>query len=101
MHREWIATTLCENKYDPASDCQGHCYLEKELKKDMPVSGDNQSSGRRQAGVWTLSPHLLSPAAASISDCIALCSVWPVEFVEASYEFVPLVYCPPKMMCAV
>lgn len=33
INRDFIAKTSCENRFDPSSDCEGKCQLQKQLKK--------------------------------------------------------------------
>ena len=44
INKNYIARQLCENKNNPASNCQGHCYLSKQLKK-VEEAERKQSSG--------------------------------------------------------
>ncbi len=42
-NQRYIASTLCENKQKPALECDGKCYLKKQIKKqqeseDSPLS---------------------------------------------------------------
>lgn len=32
-NKAYITSTLCENRFDVSSDCEGRCYLNKQLKK--------------------------------------------------------------------
>ena len=34
-NQEYIATTHCENKQKPALECDGKCYLKKQIKKQQ------------------------------------------------------------------
>lgn len=33
INKKYIEQQLCENRNKPAKNCQGHCYLNKQLKK--------------------------------------------------------------------
>lgn len=41
---DYIATVLCENKDKPYLECNGKCYLEKQLKKINHDSHDHKST---------------------------------------------------------
>jgi hypothetical protein len=41
---DYIATVLCENKDKPYLDCNGKCYLEKQLKKANHDNHDHKST---------------------------------------------------------
>jgi hypothetical protein len=32
-NRDYIASTLCENRFKPASACKGNCYLKKQIAR--------------------------------------------------------------------
>jgi len=36
LNKNFIATSLCENRDKPKCCCQGKCYLKKQLQKDEP-----------------------------------------------------------------
>lgn len=38
---DYIATVLCENKDQPELECNGKCYLEKQLAKDAADDKEN------------------------------------------------------------
>lgn len=42
LNKVYIAQQLCENKDNPKSNCKGHCYLSKQLKK--AEEGENKSA---------------------------------------------------------
>jgi hypothetical protein len=44
INQEFIAAELCENKDEPELECNGKCYLAKELKKDEERKHDDQVS---------------------------------------------------------
>ena len=41
---EYIATVLCENRDKPYLECNGKCYLEKQLKKNNHNNHDHKST---------------------------------------------------------
>jgi len=41
---EYIATVLCENRDKPYLECNGKCYLEKQLKKNSHNNHDHKST---------------------------------------------------------
>ena len=48
-YQDYIAKYLCENRYNPDSNCNGHCFLmkkmrEQDTKRTTPVAPDNQKS---------------------------------------------------------
>jgi len=47
LNKQFIATTLCENRDKPGSCCQGKCYLKKQLQKDQDT-GQNGSGHARE-----------------------------------------------------
>jgi hypothetical protein len=49
VNKEYIATTLCENKGKPMMHCNGKCHLEKELKKTAKEDSKQQTSLRINA----------------------------------------------------
>ena len=52
INKDYITQFLCINKSKPELNCQGHCYLQKQLKKaDQPV---NQSTERTLKSDLTL-----------------------------------------------
>ncbi len=46
-NRAYIASHLCEQRQVPASDCQGKCYLKKQLKKEEQRGQQSPSSHKR------------------------------------------------------
>lgn len=43
VNQDFIAAELCENKDEPEMECNGKCYLKKELKKDEERKTDEKS----------------------------------------------------------
>ena len=43
VNQDFIAAELCENKEEPEMECNGKCYLKKELKKDEERKTDEKS----------------------------------------------------------
>jgi len=41
---EYIATVLCENRDKPYLECNGKCYLEKQIKKNNHNNHDHKST---------------------------------------------------------
>ena len=46
VNKDFIATTLCENKDKPMMHCNGKCHLAKEVKKSAKEESKNQSTTR-------------------------------------------------------
>lgn len=44
INQDYIAAVLCENKDEPEMECNGKCYLKKELKKDEERKGDEKTT---------------------------------------------------------
>ena len=44
INQDFIAAELCENKEEPELECNGKCYLKKELKKDEERKQDEKTS---------------------------------------------------------
>lgn len=44
LNQDYIAQELCENKEEPELECNGKCYLSKELKKDGERKNDEKTS---------------------------------------------------------
>ena len=44
VNYEYISTELCENKDEPEMDCNGMCYLKKELAKEIQESNPASES---------------------------------------------------------
>lgn len=46
IHKDFISKHLCVKKNIPGNDCQGRCYLQKQLKKNSEQNndGDNDQS---------------------------------------------------------
>lgn len=53
-----IADELCENKDKPAMNCNGHCYLKKELTKQKEISTEQENSEISLLVIW---PSAFSP----------------------------------------
>lgn len=55
-HQQEIAETLCENRHDPDSDCEGFCYLKKKFTHDhsheMPDNAPAISSSQPFLGLF-------------------------------------------------
>ncbi|MEO8710715.1 MAG: hypothetical protein ABI405_01265 [Parafilimonas sp.] len=48
INQKFIAKELCVNKNDPAMQCNGHCYLSKQLaNEEKPSSPFNTKSSER------------------------------------------------------
>jgi len=54
LNYHYISTTLCENKAKPALQCNGKCYLKKELKKAM-----EEESAKKEISQKTLETESL------------------------------------------
>lgn len=44
INQDFIAAELCENKDAPELECNGKCYLKKELKKDEERKSEEKTS---------------------------------------------------------
>lgn len=44
VNYEYISTELCENKDEPEMDCNGMCYLKKELAKEIQENNPTSES---------------------------------------------------------
>jgi hypothetical protein len=43
LNQRYIASELCVNRYKPGSNCNGHCYLKKQLQKqEKPEASNNR-----------------------------------------------------------
>ena len=47
-----IADELCENKDKPELNCNGHCYLKKELTKQNEINTEQENSEIRLLVIW-------------------------------------------------
>lgn len=48
INQKFISNELCENKDKPAMQCNGHCFLNKQLtKEEQPTSPLNTKAGER------------------------------------------------------
>ena len=48
INQGYIAKQLCVNRYKPNSNCNGHCYLGKQLNKTEKPEGNNGSTGKEK-----------------------------------------------------
>lgn len=78
-HKDFITELFCINKSKPQLQCEGHCYLKKNLKK--AEESEKQSTGQHQKADITL-------------FCQALFQISrPVFFKQVSYSgFQPALY---------
>ncbi|MFN6945138.1 MAG: hypothetical protein ACK4ND_09340 [Cytophagaceae bacterium] len=44
INKEYIAETLCENKAKPELDCEGKCYLKKQLEEDEKHQSESKNT---------------------------------------------------------
>jgi hypothetical protein len=44
INQDYIAKELCVNRNKPGSNCNGHCYLCKQLNKDEKPEGTNSGT---------------------------------------------------------
>lgn len=52
MNQTEIAEELCENKDKPELNCNGHCYLKKELTNQNEVNTDQENTEIRLNVIW-------------------------------------------------
>lgn len=57
FNKDYIATTLCENKDKPMMHCNGKCHLEKELKKTAKEDSKQQTSLRINVEEYIINIH--------------------------------------------
>ncbi len=43
LNKEYIANNLCVNRFNPDSDCNGHCYLMKKLKVETEKEAEKKA----------------------------------------------------------
>ncbi|MBX0332736.1 hypothetical protein K3G39_05755 [Pontibacter sp. HSC-14F20] len=94
-NKAYIAAVLCENKDKPQLECEGKCYLKKQLQKaDTPESN---------ATGLTLKLEI-SPFTASLFKLDKMVAVSPVQtgygtFQESSYRnsYRPACFHPPQV----
>lgn len=53
-NQEYVAQKLCVNRNNPASGCQGKCYLKKEFKKTESKSNQFQSYSKEKAVLFCM-----------------------------------------------
>ena len=53
-----ITDKLCENKDKPELNCNGHCYLKKELTKQNKINTEQDNSEIRLFVIW---PNAFTP----------------------------------------
>jgi hypothetical protein len=58
IRKDYIATTLCENRDKPEMKCAGKCYLKKQLKK---VNGSTGTKSRQNEKELTELPAYVLP----------------------------------------
>ncbi|MBK7149618.1 MAG: hypothetical protein IPH78_12575 [Bacteroidetes bacterium] len=62
INKRYIAQQLCENRNNPASNCQGHCYLSKQLKKAEEGERKQSSGIIKEKEEIIADEHTLLPA---------------------------------------
>ena len=69
-----IASTLCENRFQKASTCNGTCYLKKQLKK-TEQSGTSEDSNRFEDNfhklVYFIEPLFQTPFTSTLKHSIS------------------------------
>jgi hypothetical protein len=48
LNKDYIASTLCENKEKPAMSCEGKCYLKKQLEQDDKNQSDSNAPASKE-----------------------------------------------------
>lgn len=74
VNQDIIASKFCENKNLPEKKCNGHCYLNKNLKNDDSKSDKNSVPRSSQIfEEFVLSNHssnILMPKLFSVNNCV-------------------------------
>lgn len=52
VNKNYIATTLCENRNKPSCCCHGTCFLKKQLQKEEGKNAQNFSKDRFEATLF-------------------------------------------------
>ena len=82
-NKQYVATTLCENKDKPQMKCCGKCYLRKQLNK-------TEGSGSRQAKQVQTDWVEFLP----VSNIIVTLNMIPVDVVYHAAYTAPIGYAP-------
>ena len=80
LNKEFIASTLCENKDRPACCCKGKCFLKKQLQKEES-SKNNPSSIKEKSDIVLYLEDELKKSTASIETNI----LYP-DYLEKKYS---------------
>ena len=93
LNRNYIASSLCENKSKAEMHCAGKCYLNKQLEK----SNENQNNKDQKAGTKILLTDFFEPfgetAFANHFTISLLESHDPVQHIPPA--FIPAIFHPP------
>ncbi len=91
VKKEYISEVLCVNRDTPESNCKGHCFLNRELKKAAgPTDPANPAAETR-----CLAPHF-TPVVADFAVCAPDYSVDILFLVPADAPLAALVVPPPR-----
>lgn len=93
---DYIATVLCENRDKPYLECNGKCYLEKQLKESNHTDHEHKSNIPQ----IKLSDYPVSPIdefAYSIKEYKGFQSIKWFENKNTSQDFIKSILKPPQM----
>lgn len=54
MNKSYVASTFCENKDNPASRCQGKCYLKKKIQETEDMKSHQAPGSTQESLAWTI-----------------------------------------------
>lgn len=94
---DYIATVLCENKDKPYLECNGKCYLEKQLKNNDHNNHDHKSTVPQ----INLSDYPISPLdqfSYKIKEFKHLHSTIMYEIENTSQDFIKSILKPPQLV---
>ena len=60
LNKNFIATSLCENRDKPKCCCQGKCYLKKQLQKDEPGKSTSSAAKEKVDFVWFCEENIIN-----------------------------------------
>ena len=93
VNKEFIASTLCENKDRPACCCKGKCFLKKQLQKEESNKNNPSSSKEKSEIVLYFADELKKDISFLLEK-----NIFYRDYVEKEYSAeLTCVFHPPTM----
>ncbi|MBK7567566.1 MAG: hypothetical protein IPI31_07010 [Bacteroidetes bacterium] len=98
MHKDYIVENLCINQSKPEMDCEGKCYLKKQIVSEVTKNAGRSTNLPDETNTNYFTPHFTTS-----SEGIYLFPIYidlKTDFFASAFDFnyAQIIFSPPKLI---